>query len=104
MDGANYVKIKGINFFATTLNLTNNSDDNIIEECNFYFPSASKRMLGLTNGLGSTNVTSISNNSDDNTIKKCLFENSEGEALVIWEIEIQLKIIISIILIGAHLI
>ena len=40
-------------------------------------------MLGLTNGLGSTNVTSISNNSDDNTIKKCLFENSEGEALVI---------------------
>ena len=83
LDGANYVKIKGINFFATTLNLTNNSDDNIIEECNFYFPSASKRMLGLTNGLGSTNVTSISNNSDDNTIKKCLFENSEGEALVI---------------------
>ena len=83
LSGANYIKIKGINFFATTINLTNNSDDNIIEECNFYFPSASKRMLGLTNGLGATNVTSISNNSDDNTIKKCLFENAEGEALVI---------------------
>jgi hypothetical protein len=83
LSGANYIKIKGINFFATTINLTNNSDNNIIEECNFYFPSASKRMLGLTSGLGSTNVTSISNNSDDNTIKKCLFENAEGEALVI---------------------
>ena len=83
LSGANYIKIKGINFFATTINLTNNSNNNIIEECNFYFPSASKRMLGLTNGLGTTNVTSISSNSDDNTIKKCLFENAEGEALVV---------------------
>ena len=83
LSGANYIKIKGINFFATTINLTNNSNNNTIEECNFYFPSASKRMLGLTNGLGTTNVTSISSNSDDNTIKKCLFENAEGEALVV---------------------
>tara|TARA_B100000900_G_scaffold101583_1_gene84141 strand:- start:628 stop:3051 length:2424 start_codon:yes stop_codon:yes gene_type:complete len=83
LSGANYIKIKGVNFFATTINLTNNSNNNIIEECNFYFPSASKRMLGLTNGLGTTNVTSISSNSDDNTIKKCLFENAEGEALVV---------------------
>ena len=28
--------------------MTGNSDNNIIEECNFYFPSASKRMLGTT--------------------------------------------------------
>ena len=83
LSGANYIKIKGVNFFATTINLTNNSNNNTIEECNFYFPSASKRMLGLTNGLGTTNVTSISSNSDDNTIKKCLFENAEGEALVV---------------------
>ena len=40
-------------------------------------------MLGLTNGLGSTSVTSINGTSDNNTIKKCLFENAEGEALVI---------------------
>ena len=83
LSGANYIKIKGVNFFATTINLTNNSNNNTIEECNFYFPSASKRMLGLTNGLGTTNVTSISSNSDDNTIKKCLFENAEGEALLV---------------------
>ena len=80
--GANYITFKGINFFATTIDIQN-SDYLSIEECNFYFPSASKRMLGLTNGLGSTNVTSLNNNSDNNTIKKCLFENAEGEALVI---------------------
>ena len=80
--GANYITFKGINFFATTIDVQN-SDNLSIEECNFYFPSASKRMLGLTNGLGSTNVTSLNNTSDNNTIKKCLFENAEGEALVI---------------------
>ena len=80
--GANYITFKGINFFATTIDIQN-SDNLSIEECNFYFPSASKRMLGLTNGLGSTNVTSLNNTSDNNTIKKCLFENTEGEALVI---------------------
>ena len=67
--GANYITFKGINFFATTIDIQN-SDYLSIEECNFYFPSASKRMLGLINGLGSTNVTSLNNNSDNNTIKK----------------------------------
>ena len=81
-NGANYITFKGINFFATTIDIQN-SDNLNIEECNFYFPSASKRMLGLTNGLGSTNVTSMNASSDNNIIKKCLFENAEGEALVI---------------------
>ena len=80
--GANYITFKGINFFATTIDIQN-SDYLSIEECNFYFPSASKRMLGLINGLGSTNVTSLNASSDNNIIKKCLFENAEGEALVI---------------------
>jgi len=78
--GASYVKLKKINFFATTLKLEN-SDYITIEECNFYYPSTSSRMLGLTSGLGMPNVTSLDNSSDNNTIKKCLFENTEGEAL-----------------------
>jgi hypothetical protein len=78
---ANYVKLKGINFFATTFLMTGNSDNNIIEECNFYFPSASKRMLGTTNGVGTPNVTELEGNADNNHILKCLFEYSEGEAL-----------------------
>ena len=78
---ANYVKLKGINFFATTFQMTGNSDNNIIEECNFYFPSASKRMLGTTNGVGTPNVTELEGNADNNHILKCLFEYSEGEAL-----------------------
>ena len=80
-NGANYIKLKGINFFATTFQMTGNSDNNIIEECNFYFPSASERMLGTTNGLGTPNVTEIGSNADNNHILKCLFENTEGEAI-----------------------
>ena len=78
--GASYINFKKINFFATTLKLEN-SDYITIEECNFYYPSTSSRMLGLTSGLGMPNVTSLDNSSDNNTIKKCLFENTEGEAL-----------------------
>ena len=80
-NGANYVKFKGINFYATTFLMTGNSDNNIIEECNFYFPSASKRMLGTTNGVDTPNVTQLEGNADNNHILKCLFEYSEGEAL-----------------------
>ena len=88
-NGANYVKLKGINFFATTFQMTGNSDNNIIEECNFYFPSASKRMLGATNGVGTPNVTQLGtasndNDVDNNHILECLFENTEGEALRIY--------------------
>ena len=89
ISNSNYIKIKNINFFATTIKLEN-SDYVTIEECNFYYPSASSRMLGLTDGLGSPNVTAIGTGSgasvDANncTIKKCLFENAEGEALRIY--------------------
>jgi len=79
-DDANYITFKKINFFATTIDIQN-SDNLSIEECNFYYPSASKRMLGTTNGVGMPNVLAMDANSDNNTIKKCLFENTEGEAL-----------------------
>ena len=81
--GAQYVTLKKINFFATTFEMTGNSDYNTVEQCNFYYPSASKRMLGTTDGLGTPNVTELGSNADNNTIEKCLFENTEGEALVI---------------------
>ena len=81
--GAEYIKLKGINFFATTFLMDGNSDNNIIEECNFYFPSASKRMLGVIDGLGTPNVTQLNGNADNNHILKCLFENTEGEGIKI---------------------
>jgi len=58
--------LQGINFFATTFQMTGNSDNNIIEECNFYFPSASQRMLGTTNGLGTQLMLLQLNGSADN--------------------------------------
>ncbi len=80
LNGANYLTIKNINFFATTINVIN-SDNIKIENCNFYYPSASKRMLGTTSGMGSPSVMTFDANSDNNTVEKCLFEYSEGEAI-----------------------
>ena len=78
-NNANYITFKKINFFATTIDFIN-SEYLSIEECNFYYPTASERMLGTTNGVGTLNVLEIDANSHYNTIKKCLFENAEGEA------------------------
>ena len=80
--GASYIELKNINFFATTINVQNSTYLKITE-CNFYYPSVSRRMLGSTE-LGSPNVTSFDSNSSNNIISKCLFENTEGEALRIF--------------------
>jgi len=79
-NNAHYITFKKINFFATTIDFVN-SENITIEECNFYYPTASQRMLGTTNGVGTLNVLEIDANSHNNIIKKCLFENAEGEAL-----------------------
>ena len=57
-----------------------------ISECNFYFPSHSRRMLGDLNGANATTLGTGSGNSarvDSSTVSGCLFINTEGEALVI---------------------
>jgi len=97
----NYVTIKGLDFFATTLELTS-SESITIEDCNFNFSGVSKRALGettakasmlrLTNGSGQgnfvlRNISILNSDSQafqikgDNTlVENSLFENIDWAA------------------------
>ena len=80
---SSHITIEGLTFFATTLKADNSSYLNI-SDCNFYYPSYSRRMLGDLQGaaptiLGSSGTKKVHNS----TIESCLFINSEGEGLII---------------------
>ncbi|MFL2611193.1 MAG: BspA family leucine-rich repeat surface protein, partial [Flavobacteriaceae bacterium] len=83
--GSEYLKVHGLTFFATTI-YARGTKNLEISECNFYFPSHSRRMLGDLNGANATTLGTGSGNSarvDSSTVSGCLFINTEGEALVI---------------------
>ena len=71
-----YVKIKGLDFFASTF-MIDNSHHVIVEDGNFKYPSYSRRMLGITDR---PDVTLI-NGGSQNTVRNCTFSYSDGEGL-----------------------
>ena len=93
IDNSSHVKIEGLTFFGTTFK-ADRSDNITIYNCNFYYPSHSRRMLGYsflegalptimgTSGYGDNTKNSI-DRVNNSTIEKCLFINSEGEGLII---------------------
>ena len=93
INNSSHVKIEGLTFFATTFK-ADRSNYITIYNCNFYYPSHSRRMLGYsslegalptimgTSGYGSNTKNSI-DRVNYSTIEKCLFINSEGEGLII---------------------
>jgi hypothetical protein len=83
--GSEYLKINGLTFFATTIHASG-SNNLEISECNFYYPSHSKRMLGDLSGANATTFGTGSGNTarvDSSTVSGCLFIDTEGEALII---------------------
>ena len=83
IDNSSHVTIEGLTFFATTFKADNSSYFNI-SDCNFYYPSYSRRMLGELQGaapttLGSSGTKRVYNS----TIDRCLFIDTEGEGLII---------------------
>ena len=83
IDNSSHVTIEGLTFFATTFKADNSSYLNI-SDCNFYYPSYSRRMLGELQGaaptkLGSSGTKRVYNS----TIDRCLFIDAEGEGLII---------------------
>ena len=83
VDNSSHVKIEGLTFFATTFKADNSSYLNI-SNCNFYYPSYSKRMLGELQGAAPTTLGSSGTKKVNNsTIDSCLFMDSEGEGLLI---------------------
>ena len=83
IDNCSNVNIEGLTFFATTIKVDNTSYLTI-SDCNFYYPSYSRRMLGELQGaaptmLGSSGTKRVYNS----TIDRCLFIDTEGEGLII---------------------
>ena len=83
IENSSHVKIEGLTFFATTFKADNSSYLNI-SDCNFYYPSYSRRMLGKLQGAAPTTLGSSGTNRVHNsTIDRCLFIDTEGEGLII---------------------
>lgn len=83
IDNSSHVKIEGLTFFATTFKADNSSNLNI-SDCNFYYPSYSRRMLGELQGAAPTTLGSSGTKRVHNsTIDRCLFIETEGEGLII---------------------
>ena len=82
MDNCSYVNIEGLNFFGTTI-YDNGGAYIAVEDCNFQYPSCSKRMLGgETSSHGYRQATRF-NSSDNCYITNCTFENTDSEAIYI---------------------
>ena len=79
------VSVKGFYFFSSSF-IASSSNNLLIEDCHFSYPSTSKRMVGdlgtpLASSLG---LSGSSNKVNDSKINRCLFENTDGDALRIY--------------------
>jgi hypothetical protein len=82
LDNCAYVNFTGLNFFGTTI-YDNRGDYIVIKDCNFQYPSCSKRMLGgETSSHGYRQATRF-NSSDNCSVINCTFENTDSEAIYI---------------------
>ena len=79
------VSVKGFYFFSSSF-IASSSNNLLIEDCHFSYPSTSKRMLGdlgtpLASSLG---LSGASYKVNDCKINRCLFEHTDGDALRIY--------------------
>ena len=74
---SDYVEIRGLEFFGTTFHF-DNSDYSVVENCNLWYPSCHKRMLGVTN---TQPEMSVFRNSSFCTVSKSAFRYTDGSAL-----------------------
>lgn len=75
-----HIQFKNIDFFAVTFNIED-SENIVIEDCRFFYPSYSKRMLGI---LGASEVSRISNKegeSSNNIVRNCEFSYTDGSGI-----------------------
>ena len=74
---SDFVQIKDIDFFSTTFKFTN-SDYGLVEECNLFYPSCYKRMLGIVDTPPDMSLFTSSSNSK---VYKSAFRYTDGSAL-----------------------
>jgi hypothetical protein len=74
-----HIEIKGIDFFATTLKFSSCTNA-VIEDCNFSYPSSSKRALLSNAGPDVLQMKSSTANLSHNKIINCSIRNTESHA------------------------
>ena len=81
VNASEYLQIKNLEFFATTVYFSN-GDNCLVYGCNFMYPSCSKRMLRVVDT--EPEMTKFASGSAGSTIRKCAFRNTDGTALEMW--------------------
>ena len=79
--GSQYIQIKNLEFFATTVYFSN-GDNCLVYGCNFMYPSCSKRMLRTVDT--EPEMTKFASGSTGSSIRNCAFRNTDGTALEMW--------------------
>tara|TARA_B100000073_G_scaffold140213_1_gene115410 strand:+ start:555 stop:3908 length:3354 start_codon:yes stop_codon:yes gene_type:complete len=79
--GSEYLHIKNLEFFGTTVYFSN-GDNCLVYGCNFMYPSCSKRMLRVVDT--EPEMTKFASGSSGSTIRRCAFRNTDGTALEMW--------------------
>ena len=79
--GSQYIQIKNLEFFATTVYFSN-ADNCLVYGCNFMYPSCSKRMLRTVDT--EPEMTKFASGSSGSSIRNCAFRNTDGTALEMW--------------------
>ena len=77
ISNSDHVQIKNIEFFGTTFNFSN-CDYAVIENCNLWFPSCYKRMLGVVDNQPDMSLFTSSSNC---LVYKCAFRYTDGSVL-----------------------
>ena len=77
IDNSDYIELKNLEFFGTTFKF-HNSDNSVVDNCNFVYPSCYKRMLGI---IGVEPEMSIFTSSSNCIVRNCAFRYTDGSAL-----------------------
>ena len=77
IENSDYIELKGLHFFATTVKM-DNADYSKVENCNFLYPSCYKRMLGI---VDIEPEMTLIDQSDYCTVRGCAFRYTDGSAI-----------------------
>ena len=77
INNSDYIEIRNLEFFGTTLKF-NNCDNSILDHCNLFYPSCHKRMLGI---VGNQPEMTLFNSSSYCTVSNSAFRYTDGSAI-----------------------
>ena len=77
INNSDYIEIRNLEFFGTTLKFEN-SDNSILDHCNLFYPSCHKRMLGI---VGTQPEMTVFNSSSYCTVSNSAFRYTDGSAI-----------------------